>query len=102
VSAAVFRALGDETRLSILKSLDQKPVKVGAIGADLPISRQAVRKHLAVLEEAGLITLEPHRREVMVSVVPGRISDGIRSLQEIERLWESRLERLKDFVEKNP
>jgi DNA-binding transcriptional ArsR family regulator len=55
----VLDALGNQNRREILAMLRQRPLAVGEIAAQLPISRPAVSKHLRLLEEAGLVTYEP-------------------------------------------
>ncbi len=63
-NAAIFAALGDETRLQLLIKLSTGvPQSIKQLSIDLPVSRQAVTKHLRVLEEADLVTQEPHGRE---------------------------------------
>ena len=68
----VFAALGDETRWSILAALGEGDASASALAGRLPVTRQAIAKHLAVLQEAGLV--EPVRvgREVQYRVLGSR------------------------------
>ena len=74
----VFAALGDDTRWSVLAALGEGDASASALASRLPVSRQAIAKHLAVLEEVGLV--EPVRvgREVRYRVVGAVISASTR------------------------
>jgi DNA-binding transcriptional ArsR family regulator len=97
---AIFQALGDSSRLTMLSRLSAgKPSRVGDLAVGLPISRQAARKHLDVLAAAQLVSLEPKGREVMVKLNPQAIEEGRVWLQELEHRWDDRLAKLKLYVE---
>ena len=97
---AIFQALGDSTRLTMLARLSaERPSRIGDLAVGLPISRQAARKHLDVLVSAQLVALEPKGREVMVRLNPIALQEGRTYLEELEQRWDQRLARLKQFVE---
>ena len=87
----VFAALGDETRWSILAALGEGDASASALAGRLPVTRQAIAKHLAVLQEVGLV--EPVRvgREVRYRVIGSQLSDTARRLEAIGTEWERRL-----------
>ncbi|MBX3097758.1 MAG: winged helix-turn-helix transcriptional regulator [Fimbriimonadaceae bacterium] len=98
-AAPLFRALGDETRLQILERVGSDPQRISDIAIGMSISRQGVRKHLNILEDAGLVRLEAIGREVQVTAQPDGLAEGRRLIAQIESRWEERLRRLKAFVE---
>ena len=95
----VFAALGDDTRWAILTRLGQAPASASALARELPISRQAIVKHLELLAAAGLVTSERQGRELVHRALGGRLSDVARELERIGRTWETRLARIKRLAE---
>jgi DNA-binding transcriptional ArsR family regulator len=95
----VFAALGDETRWSVLAALGQGDASASALAGRLPVSRQAIAKHLAVLEEVGLV--EPVRvgREVQYRVLGARLRATATRLDEIGTEWDRRLAAIKEIAE---
>jgi DNA-binding transcriptional ArsR family regulator len=98
----VFSALADPTRREVVETLLRDgETSVPALTGRLPMSRQAVAKHLAALDEAGLLERRPGKgREVRWSLRPGALSPAATWLRDAEAAWERRLERLKDVVER--
>ena len=96
----VFAAVGDPTRRELLERLRTGGrLSVGALAAPLPMSRQAVTKHLDVLEEAGLIERQVRGRERLhvLSATPLReLNDW---LAPYEAEWDDRLARLRSHLE---
>jgi DNA-binding transcriptional ArsR family regulator len=95
----VFAALGDETRWSILAALGEGDASASALAALLPVSRQAIAKHLTVLQEVGLV--EPVRvgREVRYRVIGSQLSATARRLDAIGTEWDRRLAAIKRIAE---
>jgi DNA-binding transcriptional ArsR family regulator len=95
----VFAALGDETRWSILAALGDGDASASALAGHLPVSRQAIAKHLAGLQEVGLV--EPVRagREVRYRVIGSQLSDTARRLDAIGAEWDRRLAVIKRIAE---
>jgi DNA-binding transcriptional ArsR family regulator len=98
--AMVFAALGDETRLSVLARLGNgAPQSISRLTHGTRLSRQAVTKHLRVLERAGVVRSVRAGRESLFALQPKSI-DGIRQyLDEVSRQWDDALLRLKALVE---
>ena len=99
--AILFAALGDATRLALVEKLsaggDQS---ISHLGEGLPMSRQAVRKHLAVLEGAGFVSSTAHGREQLFALRRERIDQARTCLDGIARQWDSMLLRLKNELER--
>jgi DNA-binding transcriptional ArsR family regulator len=97
----VFGALADPTRRSMLVTLMRDgATSVPVLTAELPISRQAIAKHLAVLDGAGLIERRPGAgREVRYQLRAGALSPAAAWIQEADSAWAGRLDRLKSAVE---
>jgi DNA-binding transcriptional ArsR family regulator len=95
----VFAALGDDTRWSILAALGEGDASASALAGRLPVTRQAIAKHLAVLQEVGLV--EPVRvgREVRFRVLGSQLSDTARHLERIGAEWDRRLAAIKQIAE---
>lgn len=98
--APVFAALGDEQRLALVLRLSARgPASLSRLADGAGITRQGVRKHLHVLEGAGLVRGERRGRESLWALEPARMADAVRALDAIAREWDARLDRLKAFVE---
>lgn len=95
----MFAALGDETRWGILSALGEGDASASALAGRLPVSRQAIARHLAVLQEVGLV--EPVRvgREVQYRVLGGRLGDTARRLEAIGAGWDRRLTAIRQISE---
>jgi DNA-binding transcriptional ArsR family regulator len=96
----IFAALGDRTRLSLLGRLgDGTARSITALSADTHLTRQAVTKHLRVLERAGLVRALKQGREIRFAIELGRIDAARSYLDQVARQWDDALARLKAFVE---
>ncbi|MCR5978809.1 metalloregulator ArsR/SmtB family transcription factor [Gordonia jinghuaiqii] len=80
VPVEVFGALADESRWQILTRLGAEPASASTLATELPISRQAIAKHLRVLTEAGLVTASRSGREIRYEAVGGHLSRVARQL----------------------
>jgi len=99
-SAPVFAALGDKTRLRLLARLSGgEPLSITVLASGSAVTRQAITKHLHVLEGAGLIHGVRHGREQLWELEPKQLLAARRCIEVIERQWDSALSRLKEFVE---
>lgn len=94
-AGAVFEALADATRRAVLRDVAERgPVTATELAAALPVTRQAVAKHLAVLREAGLVDQERAGRETRFRATPGPMADASRWLDATGSAWDDRLARL--------
>lgn len=100
-AAPVFAALGDPTRLRIVAQLSaQGPQSIVRLTETTDVSRQAITKHLYVLEEARLARSVRAGRESIWELRPERLTDVRRYLDDISAQWDGALERLRALVEK--
>jgi len=95
----VLAALGDDIRWSILAALGEGDASASALAQRLPVTRQAIAKHLAVLSEVGVV--EPVRvgREVRYRVIGATLRATATRLDAIGREWEQRLAAIKEIAE---
>lgn len=100
VAEQVFVALADPTRRSILASLaTEGPSTVTDLAARLPITRQAIAKHLALMADAGLVTREPgERRRVRYRLRSAPVQLAQQFLAALAHNWDDRLEALQDYL----
>jgi DNA-binding transcriptional ArsR family regulator len=96
----VFDALADPTRRRIVESLGRTPASAGDIADRLPVTRQAVVKHLALLEEAGLVRGERDGRRVVFRLTPGQFADAAAWMHDVGAAWDQRLDKLARRVTK--
>ena len=90
----IFRALADTTRRDILSRTLTGEVSVSQLAAFYDMSFAAVQKHVAVLEEAGLVTKHPHGRERRVRGNPEALKRAQELLGRYEDIWRGRIARL--------
>jgi DNA-binding transcriptional ArsR family regulator len=99
-SASVFAALGDETRLSLLAKLaNGEPLSIARLASGTSLTRQAITKHLRVLEGAGVVRCARVGRESQFELEPQPIDDARTYLEHVSRQWDGALARLKSLVE---
>ena len=99
-SATIFAALGDETRLRIVCRLcDNGPLSISKLTAGAKVTRQAITKHLRVMEDAGLLRSKRCGRESVWQLDQRRLKEARGYLDLISRQWDNALGRLRDFVE---
>lgn len=96
---AVFAALGEPTRWSILSELGRGDASASALAERLPITRQAIARHLAVLEEVGLVERVPAGRELRYRVVGAELERTARRLEAVGATWDVRLGAIRDIAE---
>ena len=102
-SAPIFFALGDETRLGIVTRLCRSgPASIASLTEGAGVTRQAVTKHLRILEDAGLARAKRVGRETSWELLPGGLDDARASLDRISAQWDVALGRLRAFVEERP
>jgi len=98
--AAIFAALGDPTRLALVSRLkDGSARSIAELCAGARMSRQAVTKHLRVLENVGLVGAARFGRESRFALNPEPLRDAAAYLEGVSAQWDDALARLKNFVE---
>ena len=98
--APLFAALGDETRLILLMKLGEGPLlSIARLTEGSTLTRQAITKHLRLLEDAGLVRGVRRGRENLFQLEPNPLREARDALDNISRQWDQALARLKSFVE---
>jgi DNA-binding transcriptional ArsR family regulator len=92
---AVFAALADPTRREVVRSLAQRPgLTASHLAGELPMTRQAVAKHLSALSGAGLVQSRREGRETRYTLTPAPLAGAIEWMTAVGEQWDQRLERL--------
>lgn len=100
--APVFAALGDETRLSLVAKLCAgEPRSISQLTRGSRLTRQAITKHLQVLERAEIVHSVHRGRESLFRLNPAPIEEMKKYLDQVSEQWDRALARLKAFVEGN-
>ena len=95
-AGAVFGALSDPTRRALLAAIAEHPATTATqLASELPISRQAVLKHLNALTDAGLVDRTRAGREVRYQFTPAPLSDAVGWMAEVGAEWDERLALLR-------
>jgi DNA-binding transcriptional ArsR family regulator len=98
--AILFAALGDATRLALVGKLSfGQPASIAQLTAGSRLTRQAISKHLRVLERAGLVRSVRAGRENRIALDPQPLQEIQEYLHRVSRQWDQALARLKSFVE---
>ena len=96
----LWTAVADPTRRRVLNVLlDRGEATATVVAGELPVTRQAVAKHLAVLDRVGLVEGRRHGREVRYAIRPQRLDAATRSLAQVAAEWDARLATIKRIAE---
>ena len=99
-NSPIFAALGDQTRLTLVTKLcGGSPLSISRLTEGSTLTRQAITKHLRVLQGAGLVRAVRQGRENLFELEPEPLEEARRALDGISRQWDEALARLKSFVE---
>jgi DNA-binding transcriptional ArsR family regulator len=100
MEATTFRALGEHSRLRIVETLRQGPASVGDLGSLLDIRQPQVSKHLRVLNEAGIVVVEPVARHRIYRLEEEPFEQIVDWVNSFDRLWEARLNSLDEYLDR--
>jgi DNA-binding transcriptional ArsR family regulator len=96
----LLSAVADPTRRRVIDVLlDRGEATATSVASELPVTRQAVAKHLAVLNRAGLVERRRRGREVRHAVRPQRLDAATRSMAQVAAAWDGRLQAIKRIAE---
>jgi DNA-binding transcriptional ArsR family regulator len=98
----VFHALADTTRRDIVRTVLVQEHSVSAVARRYPMSVAAVQKHVAVLQEAGLVTKHRRGRESLVRGDIDRVRDVRNALDIFEQLWRDRVAQMDEILAEDP
>lgn len=96
---AVCSVLADETRWRILTELGRSDQSASALAGRLPVSRQAIAKHISVLADAGLVESIRAGRELRYRAVGSQLTALADALDDIGKRWDRRLDAIKRIAE---
>jgi DNA-binding transcriptional ArsR family regulator len=96
---AVFAALADPTRRRVLRLVAERgPTSATTLERELPVTRQAIVKHLVVLSHAGLVAGHRQGQEVRYALVPEQLSGAAEWIADLGARWDARLARLRAYL----
>jgi DNA-binding transcriptional ArsR family regulator len=99
----VLTALADPTRRRVVELLAERGgATATSLARELPVTRQAVVQHLAVLKAAGVVGSRRTGRDVRFELEPARLADAARWMEDVAMRWDRRLAALKAIAEGNP
>jgi len=98
----VFHALADATRRDILRRSIRGDPSVSRLAGAYPMSFAAVQKHVAVLEQAGLVRKQRRGREQLVHTDIDTIRRARQALDDLESAWRGRIDRMSDLLAQDP
>lgn len=99
-AAAVFGALGDPNRRHLVEALAERGTATATeLAADLPVTRQAVSKHLATLGDAGLVESSRVGRETRYRLTPDALADALAWIERVGAQWDERLAALRRHLQ---
>ncbi len=95
----VFQAMADPVRREIVQLLSQQPLTVNTVAEHFDVSRPAISKHLKILNECGIITLEQKGRERYCLLQPKALIPAFLWIDQYRPLWEEQLDRFEQYLE---
>jgi DNA-binding transcriptional ArsR family regulator len=99
---AVFSALADPTRRALVDRLAERPATATELALDVPVSRQAVVKHLQALDAAGLVERTRDGRSVRFCLHSDPLDDAVDWMTRAGTRWEHRLRHLREHIASDP
>ena len=91
----IFEALADPTRRHLVEALAQREASATELASELPVTRQAVAKHLGALRDAGLVDSRKSGRETLYQLNPAPLDQAVAWIASVGGEWDARLERLR-------
>jgi DNA-binding transcriptional ArsR family regulator len=95
---AVFAALADSTRRDVVSCLSAGPATPTQLASRLPVTRQAVAKHLTTLQSAGLVEVTREGREAHYRLTPAPLTDAMSWMAQVGAEWDQRLDALRSIL----
>lgn len=96
----IFQAIADPTRRAILTLIALHAMTPNALAEHFDMSRQAVSKHLRVLQESELIKAEPQGREIYYQIEIEKMKEIDKWLEQFRKIWETRFDQLDQYLSK--
>ncbi|MDY8138540.1 metalloregulator ArsR/SmtB family transcription factor [Aquimarina sp. 2201CG5-10] len=96
----VFQAIADPIRRDIIELLANDTLTVNAIAENFEISRPAISKHLKILKECGIISLNKQGREQLCKIEPKSLIPAFLWMEQYQNLWEDKLDSFENYLMK--
>lgn len=90
----VFQAIADPTRRDIINLIARKSLTPNSVAEAFDVSRQAISKHIKILEECGIIVINQQGRERYCYVQPKKLDEVMEWVENFKKVWEQRFDRL--------
>ena len=94
----IFHALGDPTRLAVVELLSRKEASISELAAPHDMALSSFLKHVAILEQSGLITTVKNGRVRTAALAPDRLGDAEKWFRDRRGLWEGRMDSLDALI----
>ena len=94
----VFQAVSDPTRREIINLLATKKLNLNAVAENFSISRPAISKHIKILTECGLITIEQRGRVRFCEIKLEKLDEISRWVEQYRKFWEAKLDNLENYL----
>lgn len=96
----VFQAIADPVRRGIMELLANETLTVNTVAEKFKVSRPAISKHLKILKECGIITINKQGRERYCQIQPRNLLPAFLWIEQYQKLWEDRLDSFEDYLTK--
>lgn len=97
----VFEALADPTRRTVVRLMSESgPLSCSQLAAQLPVTRQAIAKHLQALSDAGLVASQRRGREKLYRLTPRPMTDAMGWMAQVGAEWDDRLDALRTYLKR--
>ena len=94
----VFQGIADPTRREILARLTKERLNLTAVSDSFNMSRQSVTKHIKILTECGLVTIEKQGRDLYCRARPEKLTEVARWIEQMTAFWTESFDRLDDYL----
>lgn len=96
----VFQAIADPVRREIIELLSEQALTVNTVAEKFEVSRPAISKHLKILKECGIITIDQEGRERRCQIQPKELIPAFLWIEQYKSLWEDRLDSFEQYLNK--
>ncbi|EZH71875.1 ArsR family transcriptional regulator [Aquimarina atlantica] len=96
----VFQAIADPVRREIIELLADETLTVNTVAQKFDVSRPAISKHLKILKECGIITINKQGRERLCQIQPKNLIPAFLWIEQYRNLWEDRLDSFENYLTK--
>jgi DNA-binding transcriptional ArsR family regulator len=96
----VFQGIADPTRREILNMIAHKSLNINSVAGNFDVSRTAIYKHIKILSECGLVTVQQHGRERFCQARLEKLDEVSHWVEQYRKLWTARLDALEVYLNK--